>query len=65
MKPDVMFGDMKLTEEQKKALKSGQDMGGRSHGYAAVNWNNLRWTNAIIPYEIDCSLGMDLFSVFL
>ena len=54
-----------LTAEQKKALKSGQYMGGgRSRGYAAYNGNNIPWTNGIIPYEIDCSLGMFLFYIF-
>ncbi|XP_057302423.1 zinc metalloproteinase nas-14-like [Hydractinia symbiolongicarpus] len=53
---DLTFGDMMLTDKQKKALKSGEDMGGSSNAFAAVTGNNLRWTNAVIPYEIDCSI---------
>lgn len=49
---------MMLSDKQKKALKSGEDMGGSSNAFAAVTGNNLRWTNAVIPYEIDCSIGM-------
>lgn len=53
---DLTFGDMMLTDKQKEALKTGKDMGGSSNAFAAVTGNNLRWTNAVIPYEIDCSI---------
>ena len=53
---------MELNEKQKKALDKGWNMGGMpsgssSNSFAAVKGVNLRWTNAVIPYEIDCSLG--------
>jgi len=50
------FGDVKLNHIQVEALKSGGDMGGGNNGYAAVNGENLRWKNGIIPYEFDCSI---------
>ena len=49
---------MKLTDEQKEDLKAGRDMGvGDQNNYAVVKGKNLRWPGAVIPYEIDCSLG--------
>nr|XP_047126379.1 zinc metalloproteinase nas-15-like isoform X2 [Hydra vulgaris]XP_047126380.1 zinc metalloproteinase nas-15-like isoform X3 [Hydra vulgaris] len=57
--PNVNFGDILLTPQQKLALKNGEDMGGsnlNSNGYSIANGNNLRWTDAIIPYKIDCSI---------
>nr|XP_002156428.3 unnamed protein product [Hydra vulgaris] len=57
--PNVNFGDILLTPQQKLALKNGEDMGGsnlNSKGYSIANGNNLRWTDAIIPYKIDCSI---------
>jgi len=54
----LKFGDMLFTPKQKLALEKGENMGGQrgQNGYAAVKGNNLRWTNAVIPYEIDCSI---------
>ena len=59
MKPEgLKFGDMKFTPKQRDALRRGEDMGmTHGHGYAAVNDNNLRWKDAVIPYVIDCSIG--------
>ncbi|XP_065684758.1 zinc metalloproteinase nas-14 isoform X2 [Hydra vulgaris] len=57
--PNVNFGDVLLTPQQKQALKNGEDMGGSNldnNGYSIANGNNLRWTDAIIPYKIDCSI---------
>ena len=54
----LKFGDMKFIPKQRDALKRGEDMGmTHGHGYAAVNDNNLRWKDAVIPYVIDCSIG--------
>ena len=58
-KADLKFGDIMLTKQQKLALENGEDMGGsnlNSNGYSVVDGNNLRWTDAVIPYSIDCSL---------
>jgi len=55
----LFFGDMKLNAKQKDALKNGKNMGGMPNGgnsFAAVKGVNLRWTDGVIPYEIDCSL---------
>ena len=56
---DLHFGDMQLNEKQKDALKKGKNMAGmtNSNSFAAVQGVNLRWTNGVIPYVIDCSLG--------
>jgi len=50
---------MELNKKQEDALNSGKNMGGMPNGnsFAAVKGVNLRWTNAVIPYVIDCSLG--------
>ena len=49
---------MKFTPKRRDALKRGEDMGmTHGHRYAAVNDNNLRWKDAVIPYVIDCSIG--------
>jgi len=49
-----------LNAKQKDALENGKNMGGMpnngGNSFAAVKGVNLRWTNAVIPYEIDCSI---------
>ena len=57
----LFFGDMELNDKQKDALKKGKNMAttgdSSKNSFAAVQGVNLRWTNAVIPYVIDCSLG--------
>lgn len=52
---------MKLNDKQKDALKKGKNMATTEdltkNSFAAVQGVNLRWTDAVIPYVIDCSLG--------
>lgn len=49
-------GDIKLSEEQRlnNALYGNPD-GGPSR--AATNVDKIKWPNAVIPYEFDCSVG--------
>ena len=57
---------MKLTKEQRRAIENGEDAGPNVNGksYAISNKVTHRWPNAIIPYNIDCSLGkMDCVSI--
>ena len=53
-----LFGDMKLTGKQKLAVKLGRDVGTNGNAFAGSNQVTLRWPNAIVPYTIDCSLGL-------
>ena len=55
-----LVGDMKLTSKQKLAVKLGRDVGTGENTFAGSNKATLRWPNAIIPYTIDCSLGVFL-----
>ena len=54
---------MELNKKQEDALKKGSNMAGmpNDNSFAAVQGVNLRWTNAVIPYVIDCSLGEIIF----
>lgn len=55
--PDNVFeGDINLTEEQLMNIDIYGDVRGNA-SRAAGGDNRLRWPNAIIPYEIDCSLS--------
>ena len=49
-------GDIKLSEEQRfnNALFGNPD---GSPGRAATNVDKIKWPNAVIPYEFDCSVG--------
>ena len=38
---------------------------GHKNAFGAVIGNNLRWTDAVIPYEIDCSIGKKYFVVII
>eukprot|EP00794_Sanderia_malayensis_P006292 gene6292-7014_t len=51
-------GDMKLTARQKEAIAKGEDVGavGGDKAFSISNRATHRWPNAIIPYNIDCSL---------
>ena len=54
--PDNVFeGDIILTQEQLINLDIHGDVRGNVSRAASGN-GRLRWPNAIIPYEIDCSL---------
>ncbi len=62
MKPDFA-GDMKLTDRQKEAIENGEDVGPAigKQAYSISNKATHRWPNAVVPYNIDCSLGMICF----
>lgn len=54
--PDNVFeGDINLTEEQLMNIDIYGDVRGNA-SRATGGDNRLRWPNAIVPYEIDCSL---------
>ena len=54
--PDNVFeGDIELTQEQLKNIDIYGDIRGNVSRAAGSN-SRIRWPNAIIPYEIDCSL---------
>lgn len=49
-------GDLKLTERQRlNNLLFGDPDG--SPARAATNIDKIKWPNAVIPYEFDCSVG--------
>lgn len=49
-------GDIKLTERQRlNKLVFGDPDGSPSR--AATNVDKIKWPNAVIPYEFDCSVG--------
>ena len=49
-------GDIKLTERQRlNDLVFGDPDGSPSR--AATNVDKIKWPNAVIPYEFDCSVG--------
>ena len=49
-------GDIKLTEEQRmNSVLFGDPDGAPSR--AATNVDKIKWPNAVIPYEFDCSVG--------
>lgn len=49
-------GDIKLTERQRlNDLVFGDPNGSPSR--AATNVDKIKWPNAVIPYEFDCSVG--------
>ena len=49
-------GDIKLTERQRlNDLVFGDPDG--SPARAATNVDKIKWPNAVIPYEFDCSVG--------
>lgn len=55
--PDNVFeGDIELTQEQLMNIDIYGDVRGNVSRAAGSN-NRVRWPNAIIPYEIDCSLS--------
>ncbi len=60
-------GDMLLTDRQKEAIEKGEDVGPDtgSDTFAASNKATHRWPNAVIPYNIDCSLGSCIFTACL
>ena len=60
MGTDLDFFDMKLTAKQKQHVDKGDDVGVSDNALAASNKAFHKWPNAIIPYEIDCSLGMSI-----
>ena len=49
-------GDIKLSEEQRlnNILFGNPD---RAPSRAATNVDKIKWPNAVIPYEFDCSVG--------
>lgn len=54
--PDNVFeGDIELTREQLMNIDIYGDIRGNVSRAAGSN-SRIRWPNAIIPYEIDCSL---------
>jgi len=54
--PDNLFeGDIELTQDQLKNIDIYGDSRGNVSRAAGSN-SRIRWPNAIIPYEIDCSL---------
>ena len=49
-------GDIKLTERQRlNKLVFGDPDGSPTR--AATNVDKIKWPNAVIPYEFDCSVG--------
>jgi len=49
-------GDIKLSEEQRlNNILFGNPDGAPSR--AATNVDKIKWPNAVIPYEFDCSVG--------
>lgn len=61
----LFHGDIKLTPmEEMNMEKYGNPYGiSEDVGRAASSNDDKRWPNAIIPYELDCSVGKNL-SVF-
>ena len=62
-------GDVKLNGKQ-KLIKSGivkiKPSTGNEPGQAATNDDSIKWPNAVIPYEFDCSVGkMSISSICL
>lgn len=56
------FGDSMLSDYQISRLFNNNV----PIGEVAVKDEKLRWTNAVIPYEIDCSISKDFdFDIFL
>ena len=50
----LRFGDTVLTDYQDARLFRNDGM---SVGQIAISDEKLRWTDAVVPYEIDCSLS--------
>lgn len=55
----LKFGDIALTAEQEDAYRRGRIT------FNAVIGQHLRWKDAIIPYNIDCSIGTLYILLFL
>jgi len=56
---NAYFGDMVLNEAQIKAVvkeRKDSSAGTTDSSYAGITDTTKRWTNGVIPYEIDCSI---------
>lgn len=54
--PNLFEGDVRLTEKQRLNHAVYGDPDG-SPSRAANNVDKIKWPNAVIPYEFDCSVG--------